>query len=262
MSRKFIIPFLLSITIGLIQCSTTVKQNPATEKVNSPATILMVGDSMMGGFFGKALAEELQSRPGITVIRDYKISTGLSGLHPYDWQSRTEELMQLHRPDILVILFGANDSLAVKEKDGTETLYRNPNFRTRYVRHVHDFVKFFSPRLKRVYIIGQPATDHHQFGVRYPVLNDMFQETVSHFPNTVYVPSWKHTVNEKGMYSLYMKDKEGKLRKVKYDDQVHPTPAGGIIMKDALLRYFEAEIDLAEPHIEMTANHSVEEKAN
>lgn len=261
MSIKFILVPLLSSLALFASCATTVQKNPAQQKVKPPITILMVGDSMMGGFFGKALAEELQSRPGITVIRDYKISTGLSGLNPYDWQARTNELMALYNPDILIISFGANDSLAVKEKDGTETLYRNPNFRTRYVRHVHDFVKFFSPRLKRVYIIGQPATDHHQFGVRYPVLNDMFQETVSHFPKAVYVPAWKHTVNEKGFYAPYMKDKEGKMRKVKYDDQVHPTPAGGIIMKDALLPYFEAEIELLEA-VQYTVNEAISDKVN
>mgnify|MGYP000985862619 FL=1 len=70
------------------------------------------------------------------------------------------------------------------------------------------------------------------------------------------------TIN--GIYALRMPDRNGKLQKVKYEDAVHPTPAGGIIMKDALLPYFLSELDLKDAPLDVAqteAKPSVE-KAN
>lgn len=251
--------FLISLT----HCASPDIRNPARAKVEGPIRIVMVGDSMMGGFFGKALAEEFASRPDVYVERDYRISTGLSGLHPFNWSDRTEELFQKHNPDVLIAFFGANDTLAVREKDGKDYLFHHPEFRTRYTRHVDDYVKRFAPRVKRLYLIGQPATDHRTFSARYPVVNDIFREVCSRYPNTFYVPSWEHTTID-GSYAPFMPDGRGKMQKVKYEDAVHPTPAGGIIMKDALLPYFLSELDLKDPPLDVAqteAKPSVE-KAN
>jgi len=242
-------------SIFSFNCSTTSLKNPATAKVDAPMHILMVGDSMMGGFFGKALAEELTTNPNVTILRDYTISTGLSGLHPYNWKKRTEELMNENPPDVLIVFFGGNDTLAVREPDGKEFLYHNSEFRNRYVRHVTDYLAYFAPKVKRLFMIGQPTTADPQFSVRYPKINDMQNEACLKFPNTYFVPSWQHTTIN-GVYARYMKDKDGKNRKMKYDDDVHPTPAGGIIMKDALMPYFTAELNLPDSteHSSVTAD--------
>lgn len=230
----------------LPSCRSVPATNPAREKARTPLTVLIVGDSMAGGFFGKALAEDLASRPGVQVQRVYVISTGLSGLHPFNWTARTEELFKLHHPDVLIALYGANDTLAVREATGKDYLFNHPQYRQRYARHVHDYVKRFAPRLKRLYLVGQPATDHHSLSIRYPVANDVYREVASHFANAYYVPTWDHTVI-KGKYAPFLPDSDGKLQKVKYSDAVHPTPAGGKIMADAVMPYFTAELDLRNP---------------
>lgn len=227
----------------LSACHSAPVHNPAREKAATPLTVLIVGDSMAGGFFGKALADELASRPGVQVQRVYVISTGLSGLHPFNWTARTEELFKQYNPDVLITLYGANDTLAVREPGGKDYLFSHPQYRRRYARHVHEYVKRFSSRLKRLYLVGQPATDHHSLSVRYPVANDVYREVASHFANTYYVPTWEHTI-VKGKYALMLPDRDGKMQKVKYSDAVHPTPAGGKIMADAVLPYFTAELDL------------------
>ncbi len=262
MLRRSVFFRLLAATLfaALIQCATTPPRNPAREKVSGPIRILMVGDSMMGGFFGKALAEEFQSHADVVVLRDYKISTGLSGLHPFDWTKRTEELMKRHKPHVLIAFYGANDTLAVKEKDGKNYMFHNPEFRMRYTRHVDNYVRRFAPRVKRLYLIGQPATDHRTFSKRYPVTNDIFREVCSRYPNTFYVPSWEHTAIN-GVYAPRLPDRNGKLRKIKYEDAVHPTPAGGIIMKDALMPYFLSELDLRKPEADV-ANKDTRSGAN
>lgn len=262
-AKSFMAGPVLVLLVSLTQCTSGDLKNPARTKVEGPIRIVMVGDSMMGGFFGKALAEEFASRPDVFVERDYKISTGLSGLHPYDWSARTEELLRRHNPDVLIAFYGANDTLAVKEKDGKNYMFHNPEFRTRYARHVNDYVKRFAPRVKRLYLIGQPATDHRTFSVRYPVTNDIFREVCSRYPNAFYVPSWEHTTIN-GIYALRMPDRNGKLQKVKYEDAVHPTPAGGIIMKDALLPYFLSELDLKDAPLDVAQTEAKPpvEKAN
>lgn len=238
--------FALSGLAVLVSCASSPQANPARDKVKTPITVLMVGDSMMGGFFGKALGENLDARPDVDVERVYVISTGLSGLHPFNWTNRTEELIEKHHPDVLVAYYGANDTLAVKEKDGKNYLFNSPEYRKRYARHVHEYVKRFAPRVKRLYLLGQPATDHRSLATRYPVTNDVFREICTHFPNAFYVPTWDLTLI-KGKYAPYMTDSEGKLRKMKYEDAVHPTPAGGKIMTEAALPYFLAELDLKDP---------------
>ncbi len=207
-------------------------------------SILIVGDSIILGKLGEYLETELRSR-GHEVHRHAMVSSGLSGLHEYNWPEATYDFIDQYHPEVLIAMFGANDSLAVKNYDeGPKfTFFSDASFRERYARKVRLFLTLNAPRVKNVYWIGQPNLDHRELTPKYPTLNEIYAQEVSKVPNAVFIPIWDFTSNQ-GRYNPIMPDKTGATGPLKWDF-VHFTPHGGKVLGDHII---DTIYRLRQPH--------------
>jgi hypothetical protein len=80
--------------------------HPPTEA--NPVRVLTVGDSL-GIDLALGMTRLLESRDGFRSTYDARISTGLARSDYFDWVSQVRQDVRQARPDVVVVLFGAND---------------------------------------------------------------------------------------------------------------------------------------------------------
>lgn len=238
--------FPLSILmLGAVSCAS-LSSTSAPEKIPLPITALLVGDSIMGGNLGVYLEKTLGEMQNVKVVRHFRVSSGLSGLHEFQWAEATHDYIRKTRADILIVYFGANDSLAQKVySENRFASYPSPEFEDQYAMKVRLFLKVTAPYVKKVYWIGQPAVAHPEFTVKYPVLNRIYAQECAQVPNAVFIETWKLTSVE-NKYVPNLPDKSGTVGPVKWDP-VHHTPHGGRMLGELILDRIATDVALPLP---------------
>lgn len=244
---------LLFVSVLLLLSCATAQKGPVP--MARPVSVLLVGDSIMGGHLGLYLENTLAAMPGVTVTRHFVVSSGLSGLHDYLWTEAAHDYIRKTRPDMLIVMFGANDSLAVKiaATKGFAHL-PSPEFEDQYAMKVRLFLQNTAPFVKKVYWIGQPAVQHREFTVKYPILNRIYQTECARFPNAVFIDSWKHT-SVNGVYVPQLADKSG-ARGMVHWDPVHHTAHGGKVLGEFVIDAMAEHVSLPWPPAAPVVAHS------
>ena len=226
---------VLALSLAVGGCS------PHQVRLRPPLRFLLLGDSLMGGYFGLMLEQRLNGISGVRALRIHAKSTGLSEYTPYDWPEKSHMYIARYKPDVLVVTFGANDCLALRLKNGRLLYFQTPGWREEYAARVAGYLSIVSPLVKKVYFVGQPSTDHAILAPRYPVINRIFSRVCATFPNVTYIPAWELTCDH-GAYTPVMKDREGKAGYIKWNgDPIHHTPFGGIVLAELFLDYIKKE---------------------
>lgn len=120
----------------------------------SAPTILMLGDSLMGG-----VAIGMQgSLPGYRVIDRHKVSSGLVNLAFYDWVALTPRFVADAKPDYVVLHFGANDGQDMRDGQATHR-FGSADWVEAYQARIHSVVRSIrleAPQAQIVWL-GLPA---------------------------------------------------------------------------------------------------------
>lgn len=212
----------------------------STEKINMPATILLVGDSMMQVGFGPSLETKLLEYKNVTVVRDGRFSTGLNRIDYFDWYQTTTDLVNANKPDVLIVMFGANDGQGIIDDDGKTYQLEDPMWDTAYTKRVDRYLELFADKVKRIYWVGHPIpkdenqTDVTSFYNKFARMNKIYSEEIKKFANVEYVDAWSRFAID-GKYSPILADNNGLSQLVKGSDGVHVTNHGGNILADFMI---------------------------
>ncbi|HPV43130.1 MAG TPA: DUF459 domain-containing protein [Spirochaetota bacterium] len=232
---------IVSITLALTLFAAAGCATHSRVELDPPLRFLLLGDSIMAGYFGYMLEHRLREMPGVQVLRIGVKSTGLSEFIRFDWHGKTLQYIKWYRPDVVVILFGGNDCYALRRPDGTLLLFTQEGWRDEYAARLDRYLDDITPMVKRVYLVGQPSTNHPYFETRYPVLNKVFRAQSRKHAGVRYIPAWDMT-SEKGLFVAVMKDGKGQTGAVKYpNDPIHHTPFGGRVLTERFLDYISDE---------------------
>lgn len=221
-------------------------------KITQPAKIMMIGDSMILVGFGPSLESKLLKYQGISVVREGKYSTGLNRIDYYDWYKQTRTLINKHKPDVLIVMFGANDGQDIADEKGKSIRMFTTTKTTPwtvssawmdvYKRRIDNYLKEFAPKVKRIYWIGHPIPKTMDFYSKFIEMNKAYKEISANYENVEYINSWdRFAVN--GKYSPTLADKNGLVQTVKQSDGVHVTVHGGNILADLVLGQMD-EVEL------------------
>jgi len=219
------------------------KEKNAGEKIfNLPLKFVMLGDSMIMVGFGPNLEEQLLAKNQVTVLREGKFSTGLNRIDYFDWYTRTEELIQQNNPDILIVMFGANDGQGIVDENGVVFKLSDPKWDEVYQRRVSRYMSTFSSKVKKIYWVGHPISLSPDFGPKFIRMNKVYQSESLKFENIEYIDMWdRFSVN--GKYASALPSKSGKVGLVKQADDVHMTEHGGLVMAEYIMEILSEDID-------------------
>jgi uncharacterized protein len=114
------------------------KPTPAKPKLTVPyRKFLFIGDSVMFDL-GTQLQYTLKEKYNIANTKlDYKVSSGLNRIDYYDWYARTSELIQDYGPDVVIILFGGNDTQDITDNQGKYRAILTPEWQKTYTWFFH-----------------------------------------------------------------------------------------------------------------------------
>ncbi|MBS1796633.1 MAG: DUF459 domain-containing protein [Acidobacteria bacterium] len=222
--------------------ATNAPAPAAASKISGPVKYLMVGDSMMLVGFGPALENSLLKQPGASVVREGAYSTGLNRIDYFDWFTKTDELIARHRPDVLIVMFGANDGQGIVDRAGKTSEFGSAGWSEAYRQRVAVYLARVAPKVKKIYWVGNPIAGSDSFTEKFSVMNPIYKAEIAKFPNAVFVDTWERfAVN--GVYRQSIPDDNGLWQIAKQSDGVHVTDFGGAIMTGLVIREIAKDIE-------------------
>ncbi len=200
--------------------------------------IAVLGDSQAGGIAG-ALVRRLQGNRRFRVLDKSRISSGLAVLSTFDWPQAVRSIAATERPDVAVVMFGANDRPPVRLGNPADAA-RTLSFSATYGGRVRDVIHNLHAANVQVIWLGHPIVRDAQFATDMEFLNHLYQEGAAQ-EGAQFVPLWD-LLAENGAYAAYGKGSDGQTRRLRADDGVHMTNAGYDLAVDRLLPRIEAAL--------------------
>ena len=193
---------------------------PAPDRVN----LMFCGDSLAQGMF-LTLNPALRRRPGLRIINGALHATGVTRADEYDWPSVSRELVERHRPNLLVYWIGANDfrplvvrALRARYQFGTQA------FADLYGQRVAEMVGNGTQAQAKVVWLGLPNMREASFAGAARQLNAI-QQAAAEAAGAIWVETWQATSDAEGRY-LPALATERATRNLRAEDGVHFTDFG------------------------------------
>ncbi|MEG4579861.1 DUF459 domain-containing protein [Microcoleus sp. MON1_C5] len=212
------------------------KQTPAKPKLTRPyRRFLFIGDSVLFDL-GIQLQYTLKKKYNIADTKiDYKVSTGLNRIDYYDWYARTSQILNNYQPDVVIVLFGANDRQNITDFQGKAWAVMSQGWQKAYQERVEKYATLLdSSSVRKVYWIGQSIPNKSSYIKAFPIMNDIYKNASQSSSKIEYISTWE-TFGKGGRFVPVVANKSGKRGYVKNNDGLHFTSHGAQIISDLIV---------------------------
>ena len=199
---------------------------PRTPDADEPLQMYVGGDSISRDL-GEGLA---RITPTILVAIDLdpQPATGLSRPDFFDWAQHLAGVLTEDRPDVIVVLFGANDFQNV-EYEGEILDRYGSEWLDLYRQRVDRIMTLLGQPDTQTVWVGQPPVREPRLSAGLATLNVLYEEQAAEHPHVTYLDAW-------GLFSDgdgdYVDEIDGvRLRR---EDGVHLTIDGGNRLAEAV----------------------------
>ncbi|WP_445242581.1 SGNH/GDSL hydrolase family protein [Microcoleus sp. Pol12B5] len=196
---------------------------------------LFIGDSVMFDL-GIQLQYTLKKKYNIVDTKiDYKVSTGLNRIDYYDWYARTRQILNNYQPDVVIVLFGANDRQNIIDSQGKGRAVLTKEWQKAYQERVERYAKLLdSSSVRKVYWVGQSIPNKSSYLKAFPIMNDIYKNASKSSSKIEFVSTWE-TFAQAGKFVPVVANKSGKRGYVKNNDGLHFTSHGAQIISDLIV---------------------------
>lgn len=213
-------------------------------KAPAPHKLLVVGDSLAIGL-SLSLRRSVAELDGLELIEEGKVSSGLANPKYYDWGKALRVFVDKYKPDVVVVMMGANDAkyINVNEKPRAPG---NPNktWPEVFSMRVEDFLSVLQEKNIRNYWIGLPIMGDAAYAKQAQVMNDIVINECAKFKASRYLDTWSLLADNQGGYSTFLANEKGVKIKVRANDKVHFTVAGGDILAQSFLTALGRDVEI------------------
>jgi hypothetical protein len=209
------------------------------DQAQTPAgtsSLMVVGDSLAVSL-ATSLEKTFRGQDGLGLIPKGKIASGLQNPHFYDWELAMRQFLMEYEPDVVVVMMGANDAkyLSLDPQANPPAALRDRHFAV-YEARARRFVSVLEDKGVRCYWIGLPIMGDAVLAAKSQALNAVIRQVCEESKVCRYVDVWSSLADQQGQYAPYLTDGKGERIKVRQDDRIHFSPAGGDIIVRALLK--------------------------
>jgi len=212
------------------------------EAALKPKRVLLVGASSMQFAIGQALEAQLAAYEGLSIRRFGKASTGLSRPEEFNWPARLEELLEAHRPELVIVNFGGNDAQNIPLPRKQRAVFGTAAWDEVYGERVADFVTRIRARGAQAVMLGMPIMRSPKFTERMLRLNEVTQQATRR-AGGIYLDQWDLASTPDGQYRERVEE-AGRSRPMRLEDGIHYTDAGGRYVVARLLVRLERQVRL------------------
>lgn len=206
------------------------------------ANVVVIGDSL-AYMLAQGLTEAAADRPGFTVVRKAKESSGLVRDDFYDWGKAVRDL--LAGPDrigALVVMIGSNDRQELRDEAGRHEPL-SPRWLALYAARVGAIADLLKERKIPFLWVGMPIMKYERYSADMGRLNEIYRDKAEAAGGR-YVDVWDAFADEAGRYSVFGPDVSGQIVKLRASDGVHFTRAGARKLAHFVEQRLRALIDL------------------
>jgi hypothetical protein len=205
---------------------------------------LWVGGDSLAGIFGQSLVRMSSDTGLISATLDYRISTGLARPDYFDWPAQLQKVSIEADPEIVVLVFGSNDSQGLRTPAGDVYQPMSDGWRTEYARRVGGVMDLLDKPGRLIVWVGLPPMRDGDFSTRLADINAIAASEADKRAGVIYVDSWSVLGDPSGQYAAYLTDGAGHVELVREPDGVHLTRAGGDRLAAVVLAAIEREVNL------------------
>jgi len=221
--------------------AATLPQKPAKKPTAKPKLtrpyrkFLFIGDSVMFDL-GIKLQYTLKQKYNIADTKiDYKVSSGLNRIDYYDWYARTRKIINDYQPDVVIVLFGANDFQDITDYQGKSRVILTKEWQKTYQERVKKYVNLLNASsVRKVYWVGQSIPNTSWYLKAFPIMNDIYKNASKSSAKLEFISTWD-TFAQAGKFVPVVADKLGKRGYVKNNDGLHFTSHGAQIISDLII---------------------------
>jgi uncharacterized protein len=206
-----------------------------------------VGGDSITQTFGTSMQQVAQSTGVMTPTLDYRVSTGLARPDYFNWPEHFVKDILPNDPQVMVIMFGANDGQGMTGTDGTVYSRGTPEWLEEYRRRVAatmDLLK--DPDNDRLVIWAGAPVMRPGSGVKeMDQLNYIYWSEAQSRPWIQYFDTWSFFADANMQYVGEAPFADGVSRGLRQKDGVHLSTIGGNRLSWAVLARIGQYIDLA-----------------
>lgn len=195
-----------------------------TDRMRTPTPdnrlrVVVVGDSLATGL---GVYAERALSPSLTrVSKQGRISTGLSRPDYFNWPAEMQQIMDVFRPDLVIVMTGVNDNQSLESPGGQlQTQIGTPQWPPSYEDRVQNFARIAVNGGAHVVWVGLPIVSNRGRWELFQRQNDIFENVASRVPNMTYVDTWDRFATNDLRYSDYYWN-DGKVELVRERDGIH-----------------------------------------
>jgi uncharacterized protein len=210
--------------------------------------LLVVGDSLAIGL-SLSLRRCVAELEGVELIEEGKVSSGLANPRYYDWGKALPVFLDKYSPDLVIIMMGANDAkyINVNEKPRPPGS-PNKSWPEVFSMRVENFLAALTEKNIPSYWIGLPIMGDAAYAKQAEIMNDIVKAECAKAKSSRFLDTWTLLTDEQGNYSTFLPNDKGVKIKVRANDKVHFTVAGGDILAQSFLTILAKDYDLRPKH--------------
>ena len=213
-------------------------------KLTAPYKIIIVGDSFIAERFGPQLEKIFLLYKDTEVYRKGIYSTGLSRPDYFDWNKQLKEIISEQKPNVAVVMFGANDGQDQRTLDGKVIHYGNVEWNIEYAKRVSAFLDIMRENNIFVFWIGNPIARDDYYKRKMETQNSIYEAESQKYNNVVYISTQNMLLDANGKYSAYLPDENGKMQLARTSDGIHTTVFGAEILVNGVLNEIKKKMEL------------------
>jgi hypothetical protein len=204
--------------------TTTVAARRRIPTAAQPLKVWMAGDSLMGTV-SESFVQLTKSDPAVKVSTDVQIGTGLARPDIYNWPSAVSGQLSAAKPDVVVLMFGANDDQDMQAAGHRVVIGTDP-WRAEYARRVSEVMSLIATGQRQVIWLGIPAVKRARLNQTKDAINSVLRTMAPRYPGVTFVDPNPVFDGPGGSYTTYINNAGGQPVKVRESDGIHFTLAG------------------------------------
>ena len=206
------------------------RREPTAE---DPLEVWLTGDSLVEAL-GAPLDEALSDAVPTVVRTDPNYATGLARPDYFDWHAYAEESVAEDDPDVVVVMMGGNDGQDIRDADGDVLRHDDAAWEEEYRRRAVGLLERLATDQRDVFWIGMPIMQDPDLDDRMRRIDEIYAEATTAHPRAEHVPT-RDLFTVDGGYASYMDLPDGSVERVRRDDGLHFTFAGGRLLVERRL---------------------------
>ncbi|MBI2709951.1 MAG: DUF459 domain-containing protein [Actinobacteria bacterium] len=207
---------------------------------SQPLRVWIGGDSMAQEL-GASLVTKLNDTKAYAARSEYHVSTGLTRPDYFDWPGYLAEKILPTRPEVVVVIFGANDAQRM-EVDGKSYDVDDGAWQTEYRRRVGLIMDQLGSDGRLVVWVGTPRMRSSSFDRRQGVLDGIYADEAKKRPFVRFVDSRPVLSPAGGGYTAYLPDGKGGQALARQGDGVHLSLFGADVLATAVQKVIDADV--------------------